>query len=349
LGTPQLVTLGVDAQWQRDQRRNRDPLRLTVVLEQTDRVFEVGPFVQTRFGVGSRVTVTAGVRYDRVRFRVQDRLPLIDSTATDRSGRRVLSALSGSGGVAFRATEALVPYFSVGTSFETPTTTELINRPDGSGGLNLDLRPQRATNYEIGARGRVGAVLSYSVTAFRTDVRDELIPFESPVEPGRTVFRNAGSSTHRGVETGATVRPVPGLTARAVYTLADYRFDEFRVEGDTLDGNRIPGVPVHYLYLSARYESRGGFWGAIDNTYGAGAYVDDRNTEAAKADGWWVLTLRAGWEVTIDRWRVAPYVSVLNLTDRRYAGSVVVNARGGRYFEPAPGRNLVLGLEIGAR
>ncbi len=45
---------------------------------------------------------------------------------------------------------------------------------------------------------------------------------------------------------------------------------------------------------------------------------------------------------------LAPFVGVLNLFDRRYAGSVVVNASGGRFYEPAPGRNLVVGLRVGA-
>ena len=44
---------------------------------------------------------------------------------------------------------------------------------------------------------------------------------------------------------------------------------------------------------------------------------------------------------------VTPFVSVLNLFGTRYDGSVVVNAHGGRYFEPAPGRNVVIGLEVG--
>lgn len=34
-----------------------------------------------------------------------------------------------------------------------------------------------------------------------------------------------------------------------------------------------------------------------------------------------------------------------NVTNRRYAGSVVVNDANLRFYEPAPGRNYVLGLQ----
>jgi iron complex outermembrane receptor protein len=37
---------------------------------------------------------------------------------------------------------------------------------------------------------------------------------------------------------------------------------------------------------------------------------------------------------------------VQNLFDRRYTGSVVVNAAGGRFYEPAPERTISVGLSL---
>jgi iron complex outermembrane receptor protein len=39
-------------------------------------------------------------------------------------------------------------------------------------------------------------------------------------------------------------------------------------------------------------------------------------------------------------------VTVQNLLDRRYVGSVVVNAAGGRFYEPAPERTLSVGVSL---
>jgi outer membrane receptor protein involved in Fe transport len=40
---------------------------------------------------------------------------------------------------------------------------------------------------------------------------------------------------------------------------------------------------------------------------------------------------------------------VNNLWDRRYVGSVTLNGLGGRVFEPAPGRIVYFGAELGYR
>ena len=45
---------------------------------------------------------------------------------------------------------------------------------------------------------------------------------------------------------------------------------------------------------------------------------------------------------------LTPFAAVRNLLDERYIGSVSVNAGFGRFFEPAPGRNALLGAEIRA-
>ena len=53
-------------------------------------------------------------------------------TATT-AGTATMSALSGNIGASWSFGDQFVPYVNVSTSFETPTTTELVNQPDGSG------------------------------------------------------------------------------------------------------------------------------------------------------------------------------------------------------------------------
>ncbi|HXV85566.1 MAG TPA: TonB-dependent receptor, partial [Gemmatimonadales bacterium] len=336
---PHVLTAGVDLQWQRDDRINLSPDRVTLTRDQLERVDEIGPFVQSQWSVG-RATVTLGGRYDRVRFRVDDAF----QSDGDDSGQRVMDAWSGAAGVAVDLVAAVHPYVSVATSFETPTTTELANRPTGPGGFNPGLEPQTATNWEAGIRGAVTSYLRYSVAAFNADVRAELIPFEVPGDPGRRFFRNAGSSTHRGLEADLTLRPVPGLSLVSAYAYSTSRFDDFSTATATFNGNALPGVPRHYLHWSLRYESALGGWMAVDNTHASGYYVDDANT--VQTEPWWTVSGRAGWQVRVGSWRVAPFAGLLNAGDKRYAGSVAVNATFGRFYEPAPGRNAYLGVEI---
>jgi iron complex outermembrane receptor protein len=46
---------------------------------------------------------------------------------------------------------------------------------------------------------------------------------------------------------------------------------------------------------------------------------------------------------------VSEFVRVDNVGNRRHAGSVIVNEANGRFFEPAPGRTWLAGVEAGYR
>src|SRR5438094_4890791 len=105
--------------------RQRDTARQ---LDQLEHVTEVGPFVQSALQITPHVSLTGGLRYDWVNFQVNDRLITLSPPNPDDSGRRLMSALSGSVGVAVTPSDALTLYGNIGTSFETPTTTELTNR-----------------------------------------------------------------------------------------------------------------------------------------------------------------------------------------------------------------------------
>jgi outer membrane receptor protein involved in Fe transport len=60
-----------------------------------------------------------------------------------------------------------------------------------------------------------------------------------------------------------------------------------------------------------------------------------------------LLQLRASWRGRIGAQEIEPFAAVQNLLDQSYVGAVTLNGAFGRVLEPAPRRNLYLGLEIG--
>ena len=350
-------TAGLDAQWQRDTRRESsylipnaalttpDNTPDTLTRNQLERVSELGPFVQLSFDITPQVSIMAGLRHDAVGFTVSDRLT---SDGADNSGARTYAATSGSAGIALLPGRGVTLYTNVGTSFETPTTTELNNQPPPqSGGFNLGLEPQRAISFELGARG-ASQRFSWSAAAFTADVRDELIVFEDTLVPGRRYFRNAARARHQGLELGATARAAAGVTLDLAWTISDFRYRSHQLGAAILDGRAIPGIPRHSLRTSLRLDppwSRG-IWGVVDVSHASASFVDD--TLDTRAEGWMAVDLRVGWEGNVAGWRVAPFVAIQNAFDRQYVSSVVINAARGRYYEPAPGRNAYFGLELTA-
>ena len=351
----QQLTAGVDIQRQRDDRVNfgniagrPDSVRS---LDQLEHVTEIGPFIQSALALAPDVTLTAGLRQDWVRFRVQDRL--VGPGNPDDSGARLMRALSGSLGLTLNPGAGLTVYGSAGSSFETPTTTELANRPDTAGGFNPSLAPQRAWTYEVGARGGVQNRLAWSLAVFQANVTDELISYEVPSSPERRFYRNAGSARHRGVELGATITPSTWLVARGAYTYSDFRYAHYAFSPDTthrfiLDGRTLPGVPTHWVDLRVRVQPGGanGWWTEVETQHASGYLVDD--TLSVRTNPWWMTMLRFGWTGRVVGTRVAPFLGVNNVFNRAYVSSVVVNAARGRYYEPAPGRNVYIGLSLEA-
>jgi iron complex outermembrane receptor protein len=335
------LTAGVDIQRMRDDRENfvsdAGSPTPTVLLDQREQVTELGPFAQVQWGVQERLLLSAGARFDWIRFDLDDRF----TADGDDSGAETMAAASGNVGLSWSVNQQFVPYINVSTAFETPTTTELVNKPDGSGGLNPELGPQRAVNYEIGARGQPARSVTYSVALFMGRISDAIVQGEEV--GGRAFFRNAGKTHNDGAEVGLSLAPIDGLSVSGAYTYARYRF----ASGDALDGNRLPGVPEHFWRLGLRTSLPGNFYLDADHTISTSIAADDANTPTLFAPAYSVTNARAGWDGRVGLMEIAPFVGVNNLLNRRYVGSVTLNGVGGRVFEPAPRRVIYVGAELG--
>jgi iron complex outermembrane receptor protein len=344
-------TVGGDLGTQRDQRVNRENIGGApgpTTLDQHEDVLAFGTFFQVAAPTPGDGLLLGALRYQRIRFRVEDRS--ITPTDPDDSGHRTMGAWSPSLALSLPLTEGLVVRGSAATFFQTPTTTELVNQPSGAGGLNPELEPIRGWSVEGGVRAMGLNGGSLDAVAFVTRMSDELIPFELESSPGRTFFRNAGSSQYEGVEISGTSPPVGGVQARGVLSLLRARFREVTVDGDSRNGLRIPGNPGHTLEGSVTWSGDpfgpavAGFLQLRGLHHGSMA-VDDGNTDQVRAFG--LLDLRLG----LDALPFGPTIlglvaEITNLLDRSYVSAVSINAFGGRFFHPGPGRALHIGLSI---
>ena len=338
------LAFGGEAAFQRDDRRNysnEGGRRAALTLDQDESVDDLAVFAQAALRPLEPLTLFGGLRYDHYRFSADDHFTRGDP---DDSGRVTMASASPSLGISLRLAPPANLYANVSTAFETPTTTELANRPDGAGGFNPDLEPQETLAFEGGVKGDFGAVAGYELALFTADVSDALIPFEVESSPDRQFFRNAGSARHRGVELGASARPLEWLSGRLAYTYIDATFTDYVVEGESFDGNRIPGIAPHRLEAVLGFES-GGRYAALEGRRVSSMPVDDAGE--AESPAYTVFDARFGLSaLQVGRSVLEPSVGLQNLLNERYNGSVVVNAFGRRYFEPAPGRTFHVALTV---
>ncbi|MDX1625670.1 MAG: TonB-dependent receptor [Wenzhouxiangellaceae bacterium] len=339
-----VLTAGIDLRHQRDDRRRYDNLsgrRGALVLEQRERVRSAGVYGQARIELAAAWTAMVGLRLDRVILDVDDRF-VADG---DQSGDRTWEEASPMAGLVWRPRPGLALFANLGTAFQTPTTTELANPedPGSGGGFNRDLDPQRARSLELGARGSFDGG-RWEVAAFRADIDDAITSFEVPgfSGTGRDFFRNAGRSTREGVEAMLVATPSDGLELRAGAAWSDFRFDRFVTPDGDFSGNRLPGVPELRGFTDLSWQGPAGLFAGLTVTARDEIVADNANT--ASAPGTALVDLRAGREWAFGVGRLGLQAGVENLFDRRSIDNVRVNAFGGRYFEPAPGRTVHVAL-----
>lgn len=318
----------------------------TPSIAQDEKVLGGAVFAQLTAAPTPGLIALAGLRYDVTRFKADDRL--ITATDPDDSGERTMDAISPSIGLSYAVVDNATIYGNVSTSFETPTTTELANQEDGSGGFNANLEPQRTLSYEVGLKGILAGRAGYQLAVYRAEIEDALVPFTAPNE--RTYYRNAGSAIHQGAEVGLTLSPVNFVNVDLSYAYVDARFDEYTVDGVSRADNRIPGVSPHRVDAGVTFQSPLGLFLTANARYTDLMPVNDENTASAPA--YTLVDLRTGFDpVSIGGFSISPFVGVTNLFDEEYITSPSVNHASGRFFEPGPGRAFYGGGQIrfGAR
>ncbi|MBA4159640.1 MAG: TonB-dependent receptor, partial [Gemmatimonadetes bacterium] len=340
-------TVGGDWDLQFDERQNhanQQGERGALALDQSERVTALGAFTQLHLPLAGALSLMGSLRADHFRFQFQGRLP----DPTD-SGSRSMGEVSPSVGVVWRPHPVAGVYANFATAFETPTTTELANRPDEVGGFNPELEPQRTRSYEAGIRGDAARGLSYELAVYQANISDALIRFQVPNAPGRDFFRNAGSAVHRGFEAAFAVSPLPALTVQATHSYTDARFREYTVGDADFAGNRVPGVAPHRTNAGLVYRLTNDFFVGADGVRVSEIPVEDADREGTASPAYTLVSARVGHNrVRLGSVDVAPFLGVNNLLDAEYNTAVTVNAFGNRYYEPGPQRALYFGLEVGA-
>lgn len=338
LGHANRLTIGFDIDAQNDDRqrfKNVGGVQGALSFDQLEQADTRGVYFQNEFSLTSQIDFLLGGRYDSVELQVDDRFlgngDQSDSLDYDEFNPMV--------GVVYSPWRALNLYANYGSSFETPSFTELANVSRGGtlGGFG-NVSAQHARSYEVGAKGNVAARITYDVAVYYTDVQDEIVNVQN--NGGRTFFQNADTD-RIGTEAGVQIEVFEGLDLSMTYTYADFTFDRF-FSTPAIEGNRLPGQPEHQFYGELAYTHDSGFYTVFDMLYVDELFAD--NSNRAVNDSYKVANLRFGRRFDFGPWEVSPSFGINNLFAEEYNQNVVLNATGDRFYEPAPDQNVYGGV-----
>jgi iron complex outermembrane receptor protein len=342
------VTFGADYDRQREVRQgfvNNNGNLGALRRDQDDTVASSDAYLEATWALLPALSLTAGVRASEVRYASDDHY--IATGNPDDSGSRSFANTSPVLAAMYSVNDWLNAYASYGQGFETPTLAEIAYRPVGTG-LNLALNPATSRGFEAGLKVLSGRAQRVNFAVFSIDTADEIVV--NTASGGRNTYKNAGNTRRRGVELVWDGRFDGGISAHLAWTYLRAEFVDAFTAGlppaVVPSGARLPGVPASQAYGELAWAPRAlpGFSAALEVQHVAKVYVNDRNTDSAPA--YTIASARIGWAQQFGRATVRSYVRLNNVADLDYVGSVIVGDANGRYFEPAPGRNWMAGINV---
>jgi len=317
----------------------------------------LGVFFVDTLPLSEQWTLTIAGRYNHARIDVADRSgtdPGLDSAS---SFSRFNPAL----GINFNPTPVATAYASYSEGMRAPSPIEL-TCADAAAPCKLPnvflndppLKKVVSRTVEAGMRGRPWPDASWSATAYRSDLDDD-IQFVASGQGATNAgfFRNIGKTRRAGIELAANAR-FAAVTLNLRYSHIDATFRSRFVAAspnnstadasgaiDVNPGDRIPGIPADSLKLRADLDLGAG-WSIGASVVAASsqfAHGDENNRDRhGRVPGYTVCGLDARWQVARD-WEI--FASVANLFDRRYQNFAILGANvftgPDRTFGPAAG------------
>ncbi len=344
---PLSFATGIDYDRQSERRRgnlNINGVSGALKRDEDDKVSNTGLYAQFDWKLAPRWSVSAGVRHSQVRFDSSDYY-VVAGNAND-SGAINYGKTTPVAGIVFRAAPAWNLYATIGRGFETPTFAELAYRPGGVSGLNLALQPSTSLHKEIGVKRKIADVARVNLALFHINTSDEIVV--NNASGGRTDFRNASKTRREGAELAVESYLGNGFEAFLAYTWLNAEFTQPFTSGTPVvivpAGNKLAGVPRYSVFgeLAWRHAATG-FHSGIELRASGRIQVNDANSAAA--DAYTIGSVRAGFEQRGKAWRISEFVRVDNFTNRQYIGSIIVADGNGRFYEPAPVRNYLVGVK----
>lgn len=232
----------------------------------------------------------------------------------------------------------------------------------GRAQLARRLSPEIGTNYEAGVKGlwkKTG--LQYELTYYTFFLRDAILAYTTTLftdDPISEVvvesYKNAGSTRQQGVELSLIWQKSweGRWYNEAQFTVAgawqDYRFMEYTVDEQSLNGKALPGTPR--VLWNATFSGKaldGGVKCQVQYYYTGTNFANNDNTTVIAPFS--LVNARIESELNAFFYPMIPlsvFFGVNNALNTAYTSFLNLNDANGRHFNPAPGRNFYIGLAV---
>ena len=205
---------------------------MNLTRDTSSRVTVFSAYAQDQIGLGPKIDLLLGLRYDRFSIRGAD---VVAANAFDRTDEKVSPRV----GLILKPRANLSLYGSYSQSFQPRSGDQFLTLTP----VQENLAPERFTNWEAGAKWDVRPGLSATAAVFQLDRTNATTP--DPANPLVTI--NVGSTRTRGAEVALTGQITPRWQVSGGYT-----WQHAVLKGN--DAVRLGQVPESQLSLWNRYD-----------------------------------------------------------------------------------------------
>ena len=268
-------------------------------------------YVQDQIALSKQWKIIAGLRYDYFKVAFDDRrtlTPPVDLSRTDK-------AFSPRAGLLWTPAAHSTYYVSYSYAF-LPSGEQL-----GLAATTVDLAPEKAKNYELGARWDILPKLTLSAAMFRNDRND--VRVADPANPG--LFVKSGQQRVEGIELGLQGELTPAWQVHGGYAYLDGRITKPVSSGTAATtasiipaGNKIGLVPRQTFSLWNKFDLAQRWGAGLGLIYQASAFTSFNNT--VKLPGFMRTDAALYYTFAGGKTRLA--LNIENLWDKKYFPTV---------------------------
>ena len=278
------------------------------------------------------LSVVAAIRYDRFNYSFDNHLGANAYTSV-LDGENTYSQITPKIGATYQLFKTSGIYTNYSKGFVPPQVGELYR-----GNEVPTLAPVYYDNYEVGgwtsfAKGK-GKI---EMSIYQMDGLNEIITILQ--DNGSSIKKNAGKTTHQGIEYGVNVMIHKDLRIQFSGTNAIHKFVAFAEAGNNYSGNEMPQAPQLMTNAVITYKPSAlkGLRTSIEWRHMDDYFMEQQNTK--RYSGYNIYNFRIGYE-----WKAFEvWTNVMNLTDKLYSTVARASTWGDSYSLGKP-RNFNIGL-----
>lgn len=339
--------LGID--WIAEQYKWKLDKDEFLLNENRENRYQFSVFAIMNYRPTSRLSFSVAGTLNHISYNLTD----LYATNGDQSGKREFPLIvSPRLGLNYAVSDQIALYSSVGHGFSMPSPEETLLP---AGDVNPDIKPEQGMQYETGARFNLFAkAVEAEVTLYWIELNDLLVT--KRITEDIFTGMNAGKTRHQGFELLLRNRifdysSFPGtLKSTFSYTFSENRFVDFTDDGNSFNGNELPGIPDQFAQIQLSWNPFNKLKVMAHLQYTGNQYINDANT--LKYEAYFLVSIKAATQFQIRKVGILNvYAGVNNLTNTQYASMLLINALGfgnsePRYYYPGLPRHFYAGVEM---